>query len=110
MKTTRILAIATFALVAAAGCKKKKKEGPPVAPPPDAAIAAPTVDAAPEVPAGPKRVTGFSTPESVFHDTEADIYYVTNINGGPGDKDDNGFISKLSPDGTIAELKWIDGA
>lgn len=55
-------------------------------------------------------VTGFSTPESVLHDVTADVYLVTNINGSPLDKDDNGFISRVSPDGEILNLHWIDGA
>ena len=54
-------------------------------------------------------VTGMATPESAVHDPEADVYLVSNINGGPGDVDDNGFITRLSPDGTITHLKWIDG-
>ena len=54
-------------------------------------------------------VTGFSDPESVVHDTRADIYLVSNINGQPLGADDNGFISQVSPDGTILNLKWIDG-
>lgn len=54
-------------------------------------------------------VTGFSGPESVVHDALADIYLVSNINGQALAADGNGFISRLSPDGTIAELKWIDG-
>jgi hypothetical protein len=53
---------------------------------------------------------GLATPESVLHDPEADVYLVSNINGTPVDKDDNGFISRLSPDGTVLELRWIDGA
>lgn len=53
---------------------------------------------------------GFETPESVLHEPTSDVYLVSNINGGPFDKDDNGFISKLSPEGQVIELKWIDGA
>lgn len=53
---------------------------------------------------------GFATPESVLHDPEADVYLVSNINGGPLDEDDNGFISRLSPEGDVLELRWIDGA
>lgn len=53
---------------------------------------------------------GFATPESVLHDPEADVYLVSNINGGPLEQDDNGFISRLSPDGELLELRWIDGA
>jgi len=62
---------------------------------------------------GPGRIdiadAGFMRPESVLMDTVADLYLVSNINGSPLDKDDNGFISRVNPDGTIAELKWIDG-
>lgn len=53
---------------------------------------------------------GFQTPESVLHDAEADVYLVSNINGGPLDKDDNGFISRVSPSGDVLALRWIDGA
>lgn len=53
---------------------------------------------------------GFSTPESVLHDATADAYLVSNINGSPLDADDNGFISRVSPDGEVLDLKWIDGA
>ena len=53
---------------------------------------------------------GFSTPESVEYYADKDIYLVNNINGSPFAEDDNGFISKLSPDGKIIDLKWIDGA
>jgi sugar lactone lactonase YvrE len=53
---------------------------------------------------------GFSTPESVLHDSSSDVYLVSNINGGPLEKDDNGFISRVSPDGQVLDLRWIDGA
>jgi hypothetical protein len=53
---------------------------------------------------------GFATPESVLHDAAADVYLVSNINGTPLDADGNGFISRLSPDGEVIDLKWIDGA
>jgi outer membrane protein assembly factor BamB len=63
-------------------------------------------------------VSGFSTPESVVHDTIADVYLVSNIGAGdnafttdptadPGKLNHNGFISRVSPNGTILELKWI---
>jgi hypothetical protein len=52
---------------------------------------------------------GFRTPESVLHDPIGDHYLVSNINGGPADADDNGFISKVATDGSIIALKWIDG-
>jgi hypothetical protein len=53
--------------------------------------------------------SGIRTPESVLHDTQADMYLVSNINGSPLDKDNNGFISHVSPDGEVHALKWIAG-
>lgn len=53
---------------------------------------------------------GFQTPESALHDAAGDVYLVSNINGGPAAADDNGFISRVAPDGTVRSLKWIDGA
>jgi hypothetical protein len=62
-------------------------------------------------PATARDITGgFATPESMLHDAAADVYLVSNINGQPLDKDDNGFISRVSPAGEVAALKWIDGA
>lgn len=52
---------------------------------------------------------GFATPESVEYYAAEDVYLVTNINGSPFAADGNGFISKLKPDGTVIDLKWIDG-
>jgi hypothetical protein len=52
---------------------------------------------------------GFATPESVLHDPVADVYLVSNINGSPTARADNGFISRVSPDGEVLELKWIQG-
>ncbi|WP_433936588.1 SMP-30/gluconolactonase/LRE family protein [Sorangium cellulosum] len=57
-----------------------------------------------------RRVGGFTTPESVLHDEERDVYLVSNIAGSPVEKDDRGFISRVSPDGEILDLTWIDGA
>ncbi len=54
---------------------------------------------------------GFKTPESVMYNAKEDVYLVSNINvdGIPTKKDNNGFISKLAPDGTVLNLKWIAG-
>ena len=58
----------------------------------------------------PINVDGFTTPESVLYDEASDLYYVSNIDGSPLGADDNGFISKVGPDGKVLELKWIDGS
>lgn len=58
----------------------------------------------------PVTLTGFSTPESAVHDPIDDVYFVSNINGHPFGLDENdGFISRIDPGGTIIDLKWIDG-
>ena len=55
-------------------------------------------------------VDSFKTPESVLYDSVMDVYLVSNINGTPLDKDDNGFISRVGTDGRVVELHWVDGA
>ncbi len=54
-------------------------------------------------------VEGFLTPESVLHDTAQDIYFVSNVNGSATAKDNNGFISRVKPDGAVENLKFIEG-
>lgn len=50
---------------------------------------------------------GLKTPESVLYDEPNDVIYVANINENPSEKDGNGFISILNPDGTIKMLEWV---
>jgi len=85
-------------------------EAPPQPAPPEPAAQPPATDKA-AVP-GPIVIKdiGLQTPESIQYEPSSDVYLVSNINGGPLDKDDNGFIAKLSPEGKVIELKWIDGA
>jgi hypothetical protein len=56
-----------------------------------------------------KSDTLLTTSESVIFDRKRDILYVTNLNKEPRVKDGNGFISRLSTDGKISDLKWIEG-
>lgn len=54
--------------------------------------------------------TVMRTPESVLYDQDRDIIYVANINGvNKEQKDSDGFIARLSPDGSVEELKWVEG-
>ena len=73
--------------------------GAPAPPPPTAASGATRT----------LTVAGFSTPESVLHDSTQDVYFVSNINGSPTAKDNNGFISRVRPDGAVENLKFIEG-
>jgi DNA-binding beta-propeller fold protein YncE len=52
---------------------------------------------------------GFKNPESAIYDPAAAAIYVSNVNGKPTQKDGNGFISKLAPDGTVVTLEWVKG-
>lgn len=52
--------------------------------------------------------TGLDGPESALHDEVADVYLVSNVAGGPSAADGNGFISRIGPDGTVLEARWID--
>jgi glucose/arabinose dehydrogenase len=54
-------------------------------------------------------VANLHNPEAVVHDEEQDVYFVSNADGAQGTKDGKGFISRITPDGKIAELKFIDG-
>ncbi len=51
---------------------------------------------------------GFDTPESVVHDERADVYLVSNIHGAPLAKDNNGYIARVAPDGSMQRY-WIVG-
>ncbi len=53
--------------------------------------------------------TLLNVPESALYDAERKIIYVSNINGKPGEKDGNGFISRVSISGKIETLEWIKG-
>lgn len=52
---------------------------------------------------------GLAQPESVVQDPATDALYVSNINGAIMQKDGNGFIAKLSPDGKLIEREWVKG-
>ena len=55
------------------------------------------------------RLTGFSTPEAARYDGEQDVWFVSNIDGGPAVRDNNGFISRVRPGGEIDSLRFIAG-
>lgn len=49
-----------------------------------------------------------SQPESIAVDPRTGNYYISNVNGTPGEKDNNGYISKVSPDGLVVVIKFIE--
>ena len=52
---------------------------------------------------------GLQTPESVNYDAARNVLYISNIHGQPLAKDGNGFISKVSSEGKMVNLKWVTG-
>lgn len=85
MKTSLLC---TILVVAGAGCSSAKKS--------DAPVKAATV-------------AGFQTPESVKWDSAQDVYFVSNINGAPGAKDNNGYISVVGPAGMVRDSAFVGG-
>lgn len=54
--------------------------------------------------------SGLSTPESVLWDAAHNVWYVSNINGSPPQKDDNGYITRLTADGALMDsIPFITG-
>ncbi|HYF40361.1 MAG TPA: hypothetical protein VD930_11775 [Gemmatimonadales bacterium] len=53
--------------------------------------------------------TNLQGPESARYDRDLDVWFVSNVNGLPSTKDNNGYISRLRPDGTPYQLKFIEG-
>lgn len=53
--------------------------------------------------------SGFDQPESVVSDAEGAHLYISNIHGQPGEKNAQGYISKLTNDGKVVERRWVKG-
>jgi sugar lactone lactonase YvrE len=93
-------ALVMAVLLATAACGRDKNTS-------KAATHGPVIDST--APGRTATANGFKTPESVRYDSAGDVFYVSNINGSPVAKDDNGFISRMKPDGTIDSLELIAG-
>jgi DNA-binding beta-propeller fold protein YncE len=55
------------------------------------------------------QITGLESPNSFVGDQEGKEYFISNINGEPDARDNNGFITKLDTEGKITKLKFIQG-
>jgi sugar lactone lactonase YvrE len=94
----RLFGVATLILLAACERAAENPDATAVAAPPDPNMPRYVVDA------------GLSTPESVLWDSTRAVWYITNINGSPTAKDDNGFIVRVAPDGArLDSLPMISG-
>jgi sugar lactone lactonase YvrE len=54
-------------------------------------------------------VEGLSQPEALSFDSAQNVYFVSNVNGSPGVRDGNGFISRITADGVMDSLHFIQG-
>src|SRR5690349_16981290 len=52
---------------------------------------------------------GLASAEAVTFDPRRQVYFVSNINGDPGIKDGNGFITRITADGIVDSLHFIQG-
>ncbi|MFO0596731.1 MAG: hypothetical protein U0228_15545 [Myxococcaceae bacterium] len=98
------LAVSALVSIASLAAAQAKDAGAPAPAAKDAGVAAPAKPTA--------AVTfkdGLMTPESVLYDAETDTYLVSCINGAPLDKDNNGYIAELSPDGAVVNAKLVEG-
>ena len=62
--------------------------------------------------AAPQRIAtvdGLSQPEALSFDAANNVYFVSNVNGSPGVKDGNGFIARITADGVMDSLHFIQG-
>lgn len=78
-------------------------------------LAVPALAFAPALAAAQEAVTeiwtldGFATPESALYDAEGSRIFVSNVAGEMTEKDGEGFISIVSPDGEMVERDWLTG-
>jgi sugar lactone lactonase YvrE len=54
-------------------------------------------------------VGGMRVPESARYDARRDVWYISNINGVPSDKDGNGFIARVPGDLASVDTLWVAG-
>jgi DNA-binding beta-propeller fold protein YncE len=48
-------------------------------------------------------------PETIIHDLDQDLYFVSNIRGSANEQDDDGYISVVSPAGEMIDQYFVDG-
>jgi sugar lactone lactonase YvrE len=61
------------------------------------------------LPSEAAQITGLESPNSFVGDPSGKEYFISNINGEPEARDNNGFITKLNAEGKVTDLKFIQG-
>ena len=62
-----------------------------------------------DLPSDAAQITGLESPNSFVGDPSGKDYFISNVNGDREARDNNGFITKLDPNGKITNLKFIQG-
>lgn len=55
------------------------------------------------------QVTDLQSPHSFLGDPSGKEYFISNVNGEPDARDNNGFITKLDAEGKVVNLKFVQG-
>ncbi len=55
------------------------------------------------------QITGLETPNSFIGDPAGKEFFISNVNGDPEARDNNGFITKVDAEGKVLNLKFIQG-
>jgi sugar lactone lactonase YvrE len=99
------LTIATISLALGA-CNPRQPENRSTAAAGDSAVSVES-----ETSSGSARKVGevgdLKNPESAHYDRDLDTWFVSNLNGDPAKKDNNGYISRIKSDGTPDTTKFI---
>ncbi len=56
-----------------------------------------------------RQVAGLRSPHSFLCNPAGKEYFISNVNGEPDARDNNGFITKLDAEGKIVDLKFVQG-
>jgi sugar lactone lactonase YvrE len=101
---TRLSLVAVFG-IALSACSSPASTGQP-----STASSGPAATEAPAAITSGWTVTeGVDAPESVYIDAPSGSIFVSIIGGMPGDRDGNGRIMKLTPDGKVVSAAWVTG-
>jgi hypothetical protein len=87
--------VAVVALACACGEKNSRTETTAQAP------------AAPNAPSKVAEIGGLMTPESARYDESLDVWFISNINGVPSEKDGNGFITRVRGDRSVVDTMFV---
>jgi hypothetical protein len=105
---TLTLTLAALLSLASSACNPRQPENRNTASAGDSAVGVES-----ETTSGSAKKVGevgnLQNPESARYDRDLNLWFVSNVNGNPGAKDNNGYITRLKPDGTPDSAKFIVG-